>query len=208
MKKLAILGAGSHGKMVADSALLSGWSELSFFDDSISGKLEFTSWHIKGDRDNLIKSKSDFDGVIIAIGDNKLRVELIKKFIKLNLPIVTIRHPKSVVSPYAELGIGTVLLAGSIISPFCKLGLGCILNTSATVDHESKLSEGVHVSAGAHLGGLVSVGSFTFFGLGSSTISGIKIGSNVIVGGGAVVTKNVDNDLTVVGVPAKPIVKS
>ena len=101
-----------------------------------------------------------------------------------------------------------MLLAGSIVSPFCKLGLGCILNTSATVDHESDLREGVHVSAGAHLGGLVSVGPNTFFGLGSSTISGIKIGSNVIVGGGAVVTKNVDNDLTVVGVPAKPIVKS
>ena len=208
MKKLAILGAGSHGLMIADSALLSGWDSVVFFDDNYPKKKFAGNWKVIGSSKDLNKFFNEYDGISIAIGNNSLRVKIIKDFVKKGIPIVTICHPKSIISPFAELGQGSVVFGGAVISPFCKLDIGCILNTSATLDHESILAEGVHISAGAHLGGLVNVGPRTFFGLGSSTISEVSIGSDVIVGGGAVVIKDVPDGLTVVGVPAKPLIKS
>lgn len=39
MRKLAILGAGGHGKVVADTAECCGWEEVFFFDDAWPGRV-------------------------------------------------------------------------------------------------------------------------------------------------------------------------
>ena len=96
-------------------------------------------------------------------------------------------------------------MAGAIIAPEAKLGRECIINTNASVDHECILGDGVEVGPGATLCGLVTVDVNGWICAGATILPRIKIGADAIVGGGAVVTKDVSAGQTVVGVPARPI---
>lgn len=166
--RLALLGASGHGKVVADAALLSGWEEIVFFDDAWPDVFCVGPWPVIGNSQCLIDQVSKYDGVVVAIGDNGTRLEKLKLFHELGLPLVTIIHPSSIISQYARVGKGTVVCAGAIINPFAEIGCGSIINTAATIDHDCKIADGVHVSPGAHLEGGVQVGKSTWIGLGAS----------------------------------------
>ena len=73
MRRLGILGASGHGKVVAEAALLSGWESVSFFDDAHPNKKQLSSWTIEGTTQDLISNANNFDGVHVAIGDNATR---------------------------------------------------------------------------------------------------------------------------------------
>jgi sugar O-acyltransferase (sialic acid O-acetyltransferase NeuD family) len=205
--RLALLGASGHGKVVADAALLSGWEEIFFFDDAWPCVSSVGPWPVIGNSENLIEQVSTYDGVVVAIGDNSIRLEKLTFFQQFGLPLVTIIHPSSVISQYARIGKGTVVCAGAIINPFAEIGCGSIINTAATIDHDCKIADGVHVSPGAHLGGGVQVGKSTWIGLGASVKQCLRIGEDSIVGMGAVVVRDVPSGVTVVGLPAHEIGK-
>jgi len=202
MKKLAIIGAGGHGKVVADSAEQSGWDKIEFFDDNWP-KLQLNHfWPVTGNLVSLFKRASEFDGLILAIGNNRLRLALSEKLIDKKFQLVKIIHPTAVISKYTEIGPGTVVFAGSIINPGTKIGVAAIINTGATVDHDCVLGDGVHISPGAHLAGGVTVGDCSWIGIGSCVRQQIVIGNEVIIGAGASVVKNIPNGKIVTGVPA------
>ena len=203
MKKLAILGASGHGKVVADAALLSGWSTVVFFDDAWPGLSAIGPWKVMGNTAVLLRETSQFDGAVVAIGDNPTRLAKQRELEAGSVVLVSIIHPKAVVSAFAAVGVGSVILAGAILNPFSRAGCACILNTSSSVDHDSVLGDGVHVSPGAHLGGGVRVGEAAWIGVGASVKHGVTIGAGVVVGAGAAVIADVADRLTVVGVPAR-----
>ncbi len=205
MKKLAIIGAGGHGKVIADTALLSGWKKVVFFDDSWPNISFFGPWEVKGNTYKLIENSDEIDGVIVAIGNNVIRLEKQYTLQKAKLLIVKIIHPSAIISSYSEIGEGSVVFAGAVVNAFTKIGRACIINTGSTIDHDCVLADGVHVSPGAHLGGGVRVGQSTWIGIGASVIHGIYVGDNVIVGAGAAVVETIESGKTVVGVPAKTI---
>ena len=53
----------------------------------------------------------------------------------------------------------------------------------------------------------IEVGDNCYFGVGCTILGPVKIGNNVVVGAGAVVTKDIPDNCTVAGVPAKIIKK-
>ncbi len=205
MKRLAILGAGGHGKVVADTSLASGWDEVVFFDRQWP-KLSFVrSWRVEGDDEKLFEVGSQFDGIVVAIGSNSIRLSLLQRLANSNHSIATIIHPTAWVSPYAKIGIGSVVFAGAVVQIDSVLGMGCIVNTSATIDHECILGDGVHVSPGAHLAGNVCIGKGSWIGIGASVKESTNIGNNVVIGAGSVVIRDLVDDLVAVGIPAMPI---
>ncbi|KTD06813.1 acetyltransferase [Legionella jamestowniensis] len=203
MKKLAILGASGHGKVIADAALLAGWKEIIFFDDKWPMLTKISHWDVIGDSRSLIEQKGNYDGVIVGIGANSIRLEKIKNLLRANIPVVSIVHPAATISPYAFLAVGTVVLANAVVNIDARCGLGCIINTSASVDHDCMIGDGVHISPGAHLAGNVQIGNLSWIGIGASVRQKIVIGSEVIVGAGAAVVESIADNWTVVGVPAK-----
>ncbi|MGZ9197173.1 MAG: DapH/DapD/GlmU-related protein, partial [Candidatus Deferrimicrobiaceae bacterium] len=74
-----------------------------------------------------------------------------------------------------------------------------------SVDHDCAIGDFVHICPGAHLGGAVVVEEGTFLGVGSSVVPGIRIGRWSVIGAGAVVTKDIPDNCTAVGVPARVI---
>ena len=207
MKRLAILGASGHGRVVADAALLAGWDEVIFFDDAFPKKQTTGGWQVLGNTDELVKLAGTIDGVVVAIGDNSTRVAKQREMVKAKIVIATVLHPAAVVSSRARLGLGSVVMAGAVVNPFATLGAACIVNTSASVDHDCVLGDGVHISPGARLGGTVRVGNESWIGIGAAVREGISIGANVRIGAGAAVVDDVPDGLTVGGVPARPLEK-
>jgi sugar O-acyltransferase (sialic acid O-acetyltransferase NeuD family) len=206
MGTLAILGAGGHGRVVADCAEAAGWTEISLFDDRPSPETR-EAWPIGGAGADLIARLSTFQGVVVGIGDNAARVEWQRRLAASGGHLVSLVHPRATVSSYATLGVGSVVFAGAVVNIGARLGQAVIVNTGATVDHDCDLADGVHVSPGAHLAGGVRIGGMSWVGIGAVIREGITIGQRVRIGAGAVVVESVGDDLTVVGNPARPLEK-
>jgi sugar O-acyltransferase (sialic acid O-acetyltransferase NeuD family) len=207
MKKLAILGASGHGKVVADLALTCGWSAVSFFDDAWPDIVRNGAWDVVGDSGSLIKNISDYAGVIVAIGECTIRLAKQTQLAQENGRLVTIIHPTASISPYATIGAGVVIMAGVVISVDTSIGDASIINSGAIVEHDCVLGNAVHIAPGAVLSGNVTVGDRSWIGVGAIARQGARIGAGVTVGAGAVVLDQVRDGLTVVGCPAIPYSK-
>lgn len=205
MNNLAILGASGHGKVIADSAVNAGWKNIVFYDDAWP-KIETNGiWPVIGNTKDLIKNLSNYDGVVIAIGNNQERILKQTELLTHGASVVSIIHPGAQISKHVKIDVGTVVMAGAVINIGSKVGESCIVNTGATIDHDCILANGVHISPGANLAGGVIVGESTWIGIGANIKQLITIGNNATVGAGAVVINNVEENTTVVGVPAKPL---
>ena len=207
MKRLAILGASGHGKVVAEIAELSGW-DVSFYDDAFPSVSSLEAWGVLGNTEDLIANLSAFTGVFVAIGNNSIRLDKYKIFAVSPIKLVTLVHPSAVVSSYSSVGDGTVIMAGAVVNPFAKLGMGCIVNTSASIDHDCILGDGVHVSPGVYLAGGVLVGDCSWIGIAASVKQCVSIGRNVTVGAGSVVLADLPDGVVAVGVPANVLSSS
>lgn len=196
LKKLVIIGASGHGKVIADIAVKNGYEEIVFLDDNESIK-ECVGFPVVGK--TTLAPEIDGDK-IVAIGNAKIR-EKIQKEIKT----VTLIHPKAVISRRVEIGEGSVIMAGAIINSDVVIGKGCILNTACSVDHDCQIGDFVHISVGAHIAGTCAIGKRTWIGAGATVSNNINICNDCMIGAGAVVIRDIERTGTYVGIPAKEI---
>ncbi len=197
-KRLIILGCGGHGKVIADIARLSGYTDIAFADDEKIGTV--MGIPVIG----RIKSAAQYnDGntvFVIAIGNCALRRQLAERN---PLPYATLIHPRAVISTETEIGAGTVVMANAVINPCAVIGRHCIINTGAIVEHDCVLADYVHISPNAALGGTVKIGANTHIGIGAAVRNNVSVCENCTVGAGAVVVKNIEESGVYVGVPGR-----
>ncbi len=203
-RSLAIVGAGGHGRVVADCAEALGWDWIEFFDDKDVGTAS-GPWPVVGVVEALFERVGDYDGVVVGIGGNRARLERHRALAGRGAAMATLIHPGATVSRHARIEAGTVVFASAVVSFGAVIGQACIINTGATVDHDDRLADGVHLSPGAHLGGGAKVGECSWIGLGASVREGVTIGRDVIIGAGAAVVAAAYDDMMLVGVPARPL---
>lgn len=202
-KRLLILGAGGHGRVIADAALLAGFTEVGFLDDrpvTMAPPLQ-----VVGASGDFEAVKSDWPDVIIGIGDNAKRAALAIALKPAGGHLATVTHPSAVVSATVSIGGGVFVGANAVVGVGAKVGDNCIVNTSASIDHDCELGFAVHISPGCRLGGNVEVGDRSWIGIGATVRHGIRIGKDVIVAAGAVVVADIADGVCVAGVPAKPM---
>ena len=199
---LTILGAGGHGRVVADCAEAVGWSDIRLFDDRPDAA-EASPWPVAGTIDDVMNRLGAFDGVVVGVGANPARLDWTRRITGAGGKIATLIHPRATVSRHALIGPGSVVFAGAVVNIGARIGQAAIINTGATVDHDCALEDGVHVSPGAHLAGGVRVGAESWIGVGAAVREGVVIGAGVTVGAGAVVVRPVADGQTVVGNPAR-----
>lgn len=207
MKTLAVLGASGHGKVVADAAMAAGWEAIEFFDDNWPGLQAAGGWPIVGRTHDLLERMCKLDGIIVGIGDCRVRAEKHAMLVARGAKLIVVVHPMAWLSSRSSVGIGTVLMAGSVVNVGAVLGEACIVNSGAIVDHDCQIGNAVHVAPGASISGQVVVGDESWIGVGASVRQGIRIGSRAVVGAGAVVVADVADGVTVVGNPARPMVR-
>ena len=151
--RIAVLGAGGHGKVVADAALaIQGISVVGFLDDdpALAGRT-FLGLPMLGAIS--LWQELDIDAIVPAIGDNRARRAVVIRERARNATVATIVHPAAVVSRRASVGIGTAVLAGAIINADAQVGENVIVNTGAIVEHDCVASDShVHIAPGCCLG--------------------------------------------------------
>jgi sugar O-acyltransferase (sialic acid O-acetyltransferase NeuD family) len=203
-RQLWILGAGGHGRVVADAARATRrWADILFFDDGLAEQTLVGSWLVQGSSGRFFASESAATDRIVAIGDNRRRHDAIGCC--QGGPLAVVLHPSAVVSIDARLGAGTFVAAGAVVCIGADIGSGVIVNTCASVDHDCRLGAAVHVGPGARLGGAVTVGDRSWIGLGATVRHQARIGSDSVVGAGAVVLAGVADNCVVAGNPARPL---
>lgn len=206
--KVAIVGASGHGKVVADTVSQQyPKASISFFDDEYPEKHINGIWDVVGSIKDLIHHPGNYDCAIIAIGNNSIRRQKQQLCIDAGVNITSFIHPRAIVSPFANIGRGVVVLAGAVVNAFAVVGDACIINSNSVVEHDVKLAIGVHICPGANVAGGVEIGFETWVGIGSNVKQLVKIGNKVTIGAGATVIRDVTDDLTIVGSPAKPLMR-
>lgn len=202
-KNVVIIGAGGHGKVIADIIVKSGDNIFGFLDDSKDvGEIIIDKYIVIGkvvDCEKLQQENKDLC-FVIAIGNNYVRKDIFEKY-KLNY--YTAIHPTAVIGMDVHIGIGTVVMANACINSSAVIGNNCIINTGAIIEHDNVIEDNVHVSPNATLCGTVKVGECTHIGAGVTVRNNISIISDCVIGAGGVVVKNINYKGIYVGVPAK-----
>ena len=199
MNRLIIIGAGGHGRVVADIASLRGYTDIVFLDADAS-KACCGPWPVVGTDDMAGSMDGD---LFVAIGSAQHRSALMQRFSGRRFP--TLIHPAATVAAGVEIGDGTVVMAGAVINPGAGIGRGVIINTSSSVDHDCAVHDYAHITVGAHLCGSVTVGEGTWVGAGAIVSNNLSICAGCTLGAGTVVVRSIAQPGTYIGVPARKI---
>lgn len=205
MKEVVIAGAGAHCKVVLDIILDGGEYKPAGLLD-ICGEKELLGVPVIGTDDCLEELfASGMRYGFAAVGNNRLREKIVRKMEAIGYQLIMPVSRYAVISPFAKLGAGTVVMPGAVVNACAHIGRGCILNTNCSVDHDCEIGDFVHIAPGCALSGTVSIGRGSFIGTGARVIDRITIGEQVMLGAGAVAVRDLPNRCTAVGVPAKII---
>tara|TARA_R110002049_G_scaffold27321_2_gene94041 strand:- start:126500 stop:127174 length:675 start_codon:yes stop_codon:yes gene_type:complete len=194
-----VIGAGGHGKVVAQILREMGADVAGMMDDDPSAETpEDTAFLGPITQLNNYKNPQ----AVIAIGCNLIRRRVRDSF---QARWLTAIHPSAYVSPSAKLGRGVVVCANAAIGEDAVIGEHVIVNTSTSVDHDAKIGEFTHLACGVTLAGGVEIGDDVLVGAGATVLPFIRIGNRATLGAGGVATRNIDDEVIAYGVPARPL---
>lgn len=199
MNRVIIFGASGHGKVIFDILHTSAnYSVAKFIDDKPTGDF-FCNVPLE-----KYNAKTPYlENIIIAVGNNRIREKITQRFEEDKF--ATAIHSSAVISPFATVGRGSVIMPNVSINHSTKIGTHSILNTNCSIDHDCSIGNFTHISPNAALAGDVFVGDFSHIGIGACIIQGVRIGNNVTVGAGSVIIKDIPDNSVVVGNPGRII---
>ncbi len=206
-RRLVLWGASGHGKVVLDVGRSQGLFESIVFVDDRYQELgsSFCLCPVLGDQQALPSLRGC--SFLVSIGDNKQRARCYEIALSQGMLPATLIHRTAVLAPSAVVGCGTVVMPGVIVNAGAVIGENCIINTGAIVEHDCRIADHVHISPRVALGGGVSVGSLAHVGIGAIVLPSATVGDESVVGAGSVVLREVSAKCTVVGVPAKVLIR-
>lgn len=211
MKDLVIIGAGDFGREVSSiveriNEKEPTWNLLGFIDDNkdIIGQ-NVDGYDVVGDSEWML----DHPGKIYAVcslGESKIREKVINKFIdKPNIEFATIIDPAAILMRNAAVGEGSIVAAGTVLAINAEIGIHSIINLNCTIGHDTITGNFFTAHPGTNISGKVVIGDGSYFGTGSKIIQGVHISGHCIFGAGAVAVKDIDEEGTYVGAPARKI---
>jgi sugar O-acyltransferase (sialic acid O-acetyltransferase NeuD family) len=208
-QKLILIGGGGHCKSCIDVIEQEGRFEIAGILD-IPAKIgtEILGYPVIGSDNQLPELSHHYAHFFITIGqiglpDARLGLFKLLKELKLELPVII--SPLAYVSRHAKISEGTIVMHDAVVNAHATVGKNCIINSKCLIEHDAVIGDHCHVSTGAIINGGVMVGDNCFVGTGAKILQYLKIGSDITIGAGAVVTKNLTEPGTYIGIPAKKL---
>lgn len=196
-----MIGAGGHGKVIADLVCRCGDKIFGFLDDN--EKADTFGYLYLG----TVSAYTTYIGqasFIIAIGDNRTREAIVQKLsMQTKLKWKTYIHPSAQIGNEVYIGKGSVVLANSTINAYTHIGEHCIINTGAIIEHDNQIGDYVHVAPRAVLGGNVRIGKNTQVGIGAIVRNNLQIAENSLLGAGTVAVRDIRESGVYIGIPAQ-----
>lgn len=153
-KRLLVVGAGGHGRSVAEAAILSDQFEVvGFLDDGQPIGTIVLNAVVLGSIASMSQHLAATDQVIVAIGNNAIRERLTQQLTEAGFKFATVVHPCAIVSPSASMGAGSAVMAGAVLGTEASLGVSAIVNCGAVVDHHAKVEDYGHLGVNATMAG-------------------------------------------------------
>ena len=197
MANVYLFGASGHGKVIKEIVEACGGSVTAFVDDNkqVNACAGLPVLH---DADGL-------SPMIVSIGVCSIRKMIVERLSAANetIEFKTAIHPSAVISPSAQIGEGTVVMAGAVINADAVIGKHCVVNTGATVDHDCVIGDYCHIAPGANISGGTHIGEGTWIGVGACVIQCLNIGKDSMIGAGSVVVKDVPDGVVAYGNPCR-----
>lgn len=180
-------------------------AHLVFIDDGkapgrVNGQ-EILGW------DDFLKSTADDKLVSIAIAASKPRETLAMRCDKTKIPLVEARAASVVEMDEVSIRDGACLSPFVTLTSNISIGRCFHANLYSYVEHDCVIGDFVTFGPGAKINGNVTIGNHAYIGSGAIIRQGLTVGAGAIVGMGAIVTRDVLPGVTVVGNPAKPLIK-
>ncbi len=144
--------------------------------------------------------------VVVAIGDPKKRKKVVES-LPANTTFTTLIHPTAIISAWVEIGEGSIVTAGTIITCNIKIGKHAHLNLHTTVGHDCVMGDYFTTAPAVNISGNCRFGDCVYFGTNASIRENVTICSNVIIGMGGVVVKNITEEGVYIGNPLKKLEK-
>jgi sugar O-acyltransferase (sialic acid O-acetyltransferase NeuD family) len=199
---LIVFGAGGHGRVVADAALLGKrWAHIVASDRNpqrCHGELLPGIDLLRVQGLDVLPHR-----IHIAIGNNLWREREATAWGHSRL--TSLIHPAAQVSPFSVVGDGCFAAACAVIAPSARVGVCVIVNHGAVIDHDAFVGAFSHIAPNAILGGEVKIGQRVLIGSGAVVLPGMTIADDVIVGAGAVVRTHLMAAGIYAGAPARKI---
>jgi sugar O-acyltransferase (sialic acid O-acetyltransferase NeuD family) len=182
VRRLLIVGAGGHGRSVAETVLAAGVYELAgFVDDAAPGLAQVAGHPVLGTTHDLAFYRTLADVAMVAIGNNGLREALCNKLIAAGFELASVVHPRAIVSPSAVVGPGSAIMAGSIVGTEARLGCGVIVNCGAVVDHDAQVHDYGQLGVNACMSGGSVLGRNAWMQAGTALGYGIKVADGAVL---------------------------
>lgn len=196
-EEVIVIGGGGHARVVIDGIQACGDAVVGILDDALAVGSTVLGIPVLGKTADWQRYPDK--KFLIAVGSNAVRRRLAES---MTTEWYTMVHPRAVVSQYAQIGAGCVVMPNAVINAGAVVGAHCIINTGAIVEHDNRIADYVHISPAAALAGTVTVGAETHIGIGAQVRNNIQICGGCTVGAGAVIVKNITERGIYVGVPA------
>lgn len=209
-KKVIIFGSSGHAKVAIDIFEKTENIKIIGLLDSFKTINENTfDYQILGSEKalpNLLKTDPNIK-IFIAIGDNWLRFQIMKKVLDISpgIEFISAIHPSAIIGKNVIIGKGVVVMPGVIINSDSVIEDFCIINTKSSVGHECQVGKFASLASNVTLGGNVKIGNYSAISISATILNNKNVGSHSVIGAGAIVTKDCLDKAVYYGVPAKKI---
>ncbi|WP_041577437.1 acetyltransferase [Bdellovibrio bacteriovorus] len=209
MKKIAIIGSGDLGQLIAHHLTASGNFEIAGFFDDYKDPNELVGHHpVIGGIEDIVSNHASgkFSALFMAIGYKHMSVResLFSRFSK-TIGFESFVHSSCWVDPTCHLGSGVVVLPGCVLDRGVSLKDNVLLNVGCVIAHDSSVGEGSFFGPRVSVAGFTAVGRNCFIGIGTVIKDNIVICDSAQTGAGAVVCKSIDTPGVYLGVPARRV---
>lgn len=207
-QKLLIIGAGSVGKFVAYNInhFIQSFEIIGFLDDDVSKHdTVIAGFIVLGSVDKLPEYSGKDIAIVWGIAFPTIKKKLFNRYQNLSFSFPNFISKNSWVSEEVIFGKGCIVYPGTTINYETVINDFVVINMNCSLGHNCFINAFSSLAPGVNLGGNTTVGNCVEVGIGASTIQGIIIEDNAIIGGQAMVVSNICHADIVVGIPAKSI---
>ena len=208
MDKAIIIGAGTYGQVYAEYIKDTGYYSLTGFldDDETKHNTVFSGLPVLGSLSLLKSLPNKETAVFCPIGNNTIRINILQQAKSLGFKTPSFIHPNVQIHHTVTLGNCVYMLPSTSVMPHTTIEDYVMISMGVNIAHHTKIGKGSFLSQGVNVGASVNIGEGSFLGIASTIMTGIKgVGKNNLIGAGAVVVKDLPDNVIAAGVPAKII---